>query len=131
MDAALDLEASRPPDPIITVTTTKRRYGPALPPFAVRLAVDNAAGTARLLFEGETTHDRLATANDVVRAVHELRELKGPDGADVKALAALLGLSERCPHPRRPAAQSRHPGEAGGGDWGRPKTVYDVEGGRD
>lgn len=132
VDAALDLEASKDPQPVVTVTQTKRRYGPPLAPFAVRLEVDTAAHMARLVYQGESTKDRGARQHDVIAAIRAIQDQAGPDAADVNAIAGWLDIG--------PSTARRHAdrlGEAGlvitrtVRTAGRPKQIYDVVGGND
>ena len=117
----------------LTLTHTKARHGRKLDPFAVRLEIDPAAGTARLVHAGEAGTDGVTRGADIVQAIHALKAQHGEDAADRTAIAAWLSCSE--------STVARHATDlikAGlvasrriksGPSGGQPKTVYDVTGG--
>ncbi len=119
----------------LVLTITKSRETETGAPFGVRLDVDNAAGTARLVYEGESTQPHTGTGGDIIQAIHAVKAQLGDDGADAIAIAAWLNCH---PDTARKHANKMIPAGMLGSrqvpasiKGGKPKTVYDVLGGRD
>ena len=115
------------------VTVTKQRYGVQDWSFAIRRHIDNEAGTARVVYDGDATKSQVSKASDIIGAIHALQRQLGPDAADAKTIAAWMDCS--------PDTVDRHAGKlvkatilarraiAASDKGGRPKNVYDVIGG--
>lgn len=114
----------------MTVSHIKARYGQSVPEFTVALEIDNDAGVGRVRYQGQAPSQHIGKGNDIIAAIHALKAQLGEDGADILKIAAWLDVSDETvrKHVKRLASQSilrsrRITTE------GRPKDVYDVQGG--
>jgi hypothetical protein len=120
---------------IVQVSHLKARFSEPVPDFRIRLTVDKEAGTADVTHDGAAPAREVSKANEIIAAIHDLRKQLGPDGADVVKIAAWLECS--------PDTVDRHskklvtagilalrtvPASERGG---RPRKVFDVNGGQD
>ncbi|MDP9369272.1 MAG: AAA family ATPase [Chloroflexota bacterium] len=132
LDTGLDIAAPRPEEPVLTITMTKRRWAAPLPPFSVLVVADDRG--LRLVHDGEAaTWSGIDTGNKIVQAVNDLRTHRGADSADIKGIMALLGIAEGTARSHltrlvQAGILSTRQVPSGGG---RPRTVYDPEGGRE
>lgn len=119
---------------IIQVSHIKSRFSEKVDDFRVKINVDPEAETAEVVHDGAAPAKETTKANDIIRVIHEIQQ-SNKDGSTVKAIAAMLDCSESTAdrYAKKLAAAEIliarivPSGEQGG----RPKTVYDVKGGRD
>ena len=134
-ETILDVAADEQERGTLIISMPKSRESEALAPFTVRLEVDNAAGTARLVYGGEATRNQATKGGEIIGAVHAITAQLGADACDAATLAAYLDCSADTV--RRHGAKlftaglltsrSVVPSTKGG----KPKTVYAVAGGRE
>ena len=129
------LYASPGEDRHLQIGHVKSRWHERLPDFAVRLAVDAAEGTAALTYAGKVSASTVSKANDVITAIHDLKRQAGDDAADATTIAAWMDC--HADTVRRHADKLVAAGilaqrkVAASDKGGKPKTAYDVVGGRE
>ena len=134
-DCILSVEPDGRDPSSLVVRHTKARHGRKLDPFVVKIDVDEAEGTARLVHAGEASTDQATRGHDIVQAIHALQAQLGPDGADATTAAAWLGCSPDTV--RRHVVKLAAAGlvavrKAEASSKGGPRRdVYDVLGGED
>jgi hypothetical protein len=78
----------------LTVSHIKARYGEAVDEFGVALEIDNAAGTARIRYQGHVPSAHHGKGNDIIAAIHALKAQLGEDAASIMTIAAWLDVSD-------------------------------------
>ena len=119
----------------LTVTHVKARFAEKVPDFAVEVAVDKEAGAATVRYVGAAQTDKETKTNEIIAAIHAVKDQLGADSADATTVAAWLEVHPDTVrrHIKRLAAagivatRKTAPGDKGG----KPKEVYDVAGGHD
>lgn len=114
----------------LTVTHVKARYTERLPDFSVAVTVDPETESATVRHAGAATGATETKANELIAAIHALKDQLGDDGADATAVAAWLDVSPSTVH--RHVKKLTAAGIVGvrkAGTRGRSKDVYDVLGG--
>jgi len=119
----------------LTLTHVKARFTEKLAEFAVEVAVDKDAGAATVRYTGAAQTNAETKTNEIIAAIHDLKDQLGDDGADATTVAGWLDVSDdtvRRHIKRLVAAGIVATRKVTSGDkGGKPKDVYDVAGGRD
>ncbi len=119
----------------LNVMHVKSRFTERLADFAVTVTVDKAAGAATVMHAGAAPSHGEARTNDLIAAIHALKEQLGNNGADATTVAGWLDCSPDTV--RRHVTKLVAAGIVGTRKvtptvkGGAPKDVYDVAGGRD
>lgn len=119
----------------LTVTHVKARFTEKLPDFAVEVSVDKDTDAATVRYVGAAQTDKETKTNEIITAIHAVKDQLGADGADATTVAAWLEVSTDTVrrHIKRlvPAGIVATRKLTSGDRGGKPKEVYDVAGGRD
>ncbi len=135
-ETILDVAADERDRHRLVLTVTKSRESEAGDPFAIRREIDKDAGTARLVYAGEATQQETGNGGDIIQAIHAIKaQLRDDDAADATAIAGWLNChpdtARKHANKMIPAGLLRSRSVPASSKGGKPKTVYDVIGGRD
>jgi hypothetical protein len=125
----LAIDAADDDPTLLRVEHVKSRHGRRLDPFQIRLDIDGAAGSARLLYQGDAKRDDATRGGDLLAGIQALKQQLGDDGADAVRVAAWLDVS-----PDTVRRKAKKLAEAGlltvrkVKTSGNPKDVFDLIG---